>query len=161
AFACHPSSMDALIPRPATAPSRSTWRRDTRMVSSRDCYDLCCERPCIVEQAGPAGKDFPSRSVVRRWTLRRKAVHRWTTNHGHPRVAMGHRHAPRIAWPKSVAIHNSGRPGRTPMSLPPRLPTVSQILELAKTFGMTLTEADAASFCSLMAGSIASYARLD
>src|SRR5215510_10404079 len=47
------------------------------------------------------------------------------------------------------------------MSLPPRLPTVSQVLELAKTFGMTLTEADAASFCSLMAGSIASYARLD
>jgi amidase len=47
------------------------------------------------------------------------------------------------------------------MSLPPRLPTVSQILELAKTFGMTLTEADAASFRSLMAGSIASYARLD
>ncbi len=47
------------------------------------------------------------------------------------------------------------------MSLPPRLPTVSQILELAKTFGMTLTEADAALFCSLMAGSIASYARLD
>jgi amidase len=46
------------------------------------------------------------------------------------------------------------------MSLPPRLPTVSQILEIAKTFGMTLTE-DAASFCSLMAGSIASYARLD
>jgi amidase len=47
------------------------------------------------------------------------------------------------------------------MSIPPRLPTVAQVLDLAKDFGMTLTEEDAASFRGLMAGSIASYARLD
>jgi amidase len=47
------------------------------------------------------------------------------------------------------------------MAIAPRLPTVAQLLELAKDFGMTLTEADAASFQGLMAGSMASYARLD
>ncbi len=47
------------------------------------------------------------------------------------------------------------------MAIPPRLPTVAQVLELAKSFDMTLTEEDAASFRGLMAGSIASYARLD
>src|SRR6516225_668587 len=47
------------------------------------------------------------------------------------------------------------------MAIPPRLPTTMQVLEIAKTFGMTLTEEDAASFRGLMAGSIASYARLD
>ena len=47
------------------------------------------------------------------------------------------------------------------MAIPPRLPTVVQVLEIAKSFGMTLTEEDAASFRGLMAGSIASYARLD
>jgi amidase len=47
------------------------------------------------------------------------------------------------------------------MAIPPRLPTVAQVLEIAKSFGMTLTEEDAASFRGLMAGSIASYARLD
>jgi len=36
-----------------------------------------------------------------------------------------------------------------------------QVLEIARAFGMTLTEEDAASFRGLMAGSIASYARLD
>src|SRR5262245_16102602 len=161
AFACHPSSMNALVPRPATAPSRSTWRRDTRMASSRDCYDLCTDWPCIVEQTGPAGKDFPplrascgaGRRVVDRSTAGRQTMIGPCCDGPLPCC-----HDSRS---KSVAIHNSGRPGRTPMSLPPRLPTVSQILELAKTFGMTLTEADAASFCSLMAGSIASYARLD
>ena len=47
------------------------------------------------------------------------------------------------------------------MTIPPRLPTVAQVLGLAKDFGMTLTDEDAASFRGLMAGSIASYARLD
>jgi amidase len=47
------------------------------------------------------------------------------------------------------------------MAIPPRLPTVVQVLEIAKSFGMTLTEEDAASFRGLMAGSMASYARLD
>ena len=47
------------------------------------------------------------------------------------------------------------------MAIPPRLPTISQILEMAEAFGMNLTEDDAASFRGLMAGSIASYARLD
>ena len=47
------------------------------------------------------------------------------------------------------------------MAIPPRLPTVVQVLEIARSFGMTLTEEDAASFRGLMAGSIASYARLD
>jgi amidase len=47
------------------------------------------------------------------------------------------------------------------MSIPPRLPTVAEILDLAKSFGMTLTQEDAGSFRGLMAGSIASYARLD
>ena len=47
------------------------------------------------------------------------------------------------------------------MGIPPRLPTTMQILEIARAFGMTLTEEDAASFRGLMAGSIASYARLD
>ena len=47
------------------------------------------------------------------------------------------------------------------MSIAPRLPTVGQVLELAQGFGMTLTEADAASFRGLMEGAIASYARLD
>jgi amidase len=43
----------------------------------------------------------------------------------------------------------------------PRLPTADEILQLARSFGMTLTTDDAASFQGLMAGSIASYARLD
>ena len=47
------------------------------------------------------------------------------------------------------------------MTTPPRLPTSAEVLELARGFGMTLTEADAASFRGLMAGSMASYARLD
>lgn len=47
------------------------------------------------------------------------------------------------------------------MSIAPRLPTVDHLLELARSFGMRLTEADAASFRGLMAGAIASYARLD
>ena len=38
------------------------------------------------------------------------------------------------------------------MAIPPRLPTVEQVLEIAKTFGMTLTGDDAASFRGLMAG---------
>ncbi len=45
--------------------------------------------------------------------------------------------------------------------MPVRLPTVDQVLEIAKSFGMTLTAEDAASFRGLMAGSIASYNRLD
>ncbi len=47
------------------------------------------------------------------------------------------------------------------MTVAPRLPTAAEILELARGFGMTLTEADASSFRGLMAGSMASYARLD
>jgi amidase len=47
------------------------------------------------------------------------------------------------------------------MAIPPRLPTISQILEMAEAFGMNLTQDDAASFRGLMTGSIASYARLD
>jgi amidase len=42
-----------------------------------------------------------------------------------------------------------------------RLPSVDQLLEIAGSFGMTLTREDAASFRGLMAGSIASYERLD
>ncbi len=45
--------------------------------------------------------------------------------------------------------------------MPVRLPTVDQLLEIAGSFGMTLTSEDAASFRGLMAGSIASYNRLD
>jgi amidase len=43
----------------------------------------------------------------------------------------------------------------------PRLPTIAQILDIAGFYGMHLDEADAASFRGLMAGPIASYARLD
>jgi hypothetical protein len=32
------------------------------------------------------------------------------------------------------------------MAIPPRLPTITQVLEIARSFGMTLTEEDAASF---------------
>jgi amidase len=45
--------------------------------------------------------------------------------------------------------------------MPVRLPTVDQLLDIAGAFGMTLTREDAASFRGLMAGSIASYNRLD
>src|SRR5947209_7668695 len=45
--------------------------------------------------------------------------------------------------------------------MPVRLPSVDQILEIAGSFGMTLTSEDAASFRGLMAGSVASYNRLD
>ena len=43
----------------------------------------------------------------------------------------------------------------------PRLPTIDQILDIANSYGMHLTAEDAASFRGLMAGSLASYARLD
>jgi amidase len=43
----------------------------------------------------------------------------------------------------------------------PRLPTIEQILDIAKYYGLHLGQEDAASFRGLMAGSIASYARLD
>ncbi|HLJ65422.1 MAG TPA: amidase family protein, partial [Stellaceae bacterium] len=45
--------------------------------------------------------------------------------------------------------------------MPVRLPTTSQVLDIARTFGLNLTQEDAASFRGLMAGSIASYDRLD
>jgi amidase len=45
--------------------------------------------------------------------------------------------------------------------MPVRLPTEEELHEIAKSFGMTLTQHDAASFRGLMAGSIASYDRLD
>ncbi|HXL22016.1 MAG TPA: amidase [Candidatus Dormibacteraeota bacterium] len=45
--------------------------------------------------------------------------------------------------------------------MPVRPPTVKQLLEIAGSFGMTLTSEDAASFRGLMAGTIASYDRLD
>jgi len=47
------------------------------------------------------------------------------------------------------------------MTTAPRLPTAAEIQDLARGFGMTLTETDASSFRGLMAGSMASYARLD
>ncbi len=47
------------------------------------------------------------------------------------------------------------------MSTGPRLPTTEEVLHLAQGFGMTLTAEDAVSFRGLMAGSIASYGRLD
>ena len=47
------------------------------------------------------------------------------------------------------------------MTTAPRLPTGDEILDIARSFGMTLTDADAASFRGLMTGSMASYARLD
>src|SRR6516225_11147660 len=43
----------------------------------------------------------------------------------------------------------------------PKLPTIDQILTIAEFYGMHLNEEDAASFRGLMAGSMASYARLD
>ena len=43
----------------------------------------------------------------------------------------------------------------------PKLPTIDQILNIAEFYGMHLNEEDAASFRGLMAGSMASYARLD
>src|SRR5206468_4168535 len=43
----------------------------------------------------------------------------------------------------------------------PRLPTIEQILDIAGFYGMHLDSEDAASFRGLMAGSMASYARLD
>ena len=43
----------------------------------------------------------------------------------------------------------------------PRLPTTEQILDIANDFGMHLDREDAESFRGLMAGSMASYARLD
>jgi len=45
--------------------------------------------------------------------------------------------------------------------MPVRVPTVDELLEIASSFGMTLTAEDASSFRELMAGSIASYNRLD
>jgi len=45
--------------------------------------------------------------------------------------------------------------------MPVRPPTVEQVLEIAKTFGMTLSRDDAESFRGLMGGSIAAYNRLD
>ncbi len=47
------------------------------------------------------------------------------------------------------------------MTTAPRLPTDAEILDIARSFGMTLTQADATSFRGLMAGSMASYKRLD
>jgi amidase len=47
------------------------------------------------------------------------------------------------------------------MSIAPRLPTIEQLLEIARGFGMRLTDVDAASFRGLMSGAIESYARLD
>src|SRR5712692_1965991 len=43
----------------------------------------------------------------------------------------------------------------------PRLPTEQQLQEIADSYGMTLSNEDAASFRGLMAGAMASYARLD
>jgi amidase len=45
--------------------------------------------------------------------------------------------------------------------MPVRLPTAGQLMEIAASFGMSLDREDAASFRGLMAGSIASYNRLD
>ena len=47
------------------------------------------------------------------------------------------------------------------MAIGPRLPTSTELSEIASSFGMTMTGADAESFRGLMAGSIASYRRLD
>ena len=46
-------------------------------------------------------------------------------------------------------------------AMSPRLPTVEQIRDIAAFYGMNITDEDAASFRGLMAGPIASYARLD
>ena len=43
----------------------------------------------------------------------------------------------------------------------PRLPTIEQILDIAEYYDMHFNQEDAASFRGLMAGSMASYARLD
>src|SRR5215813_11581225 len=53
----------------------------------------------------------------------------------------------------------AGKSGGDAMS--PRLPTIEQILDIAGFYGMQLTPEDAASFRGLMAGPMASYARLD
>jgi amidase len=47
------------------------------------------------------------------------------------------------------------------MGIAPRLPTATEVIEIAAQFGMPLTEADADSFRGLMAGSMDSYAPLD
>ena len=43
----------------------------------------------------------------------------------------------------------------------PRLPTIEQILDIAEFYGLHLNQEDAVSFRGLMAGPMASYARLD
>jgi amidase len=45
--------------------------------------------------------------------------------------------------------------------MPIQIPSAEQVLEIAKSFGMTLTEADARSFTGLMSGVALSYDRLD
>jgi amidase len=47
------------------------------------------------------------------------------------------------------------------MAIAPRLPNVTELLDIARDYGMHLTEVDANSFRGLMAGAMASYARLD
>ena len=47
------------------------------------------------------------------------------------------------------------------MTISVKTPTTDQLLAIAGSFGMHLTAADAASFQKIMAGPLASYARLD
>ena len=47
------------------------------------------------------------------------------------------------------------------MTISARTPTVEQILDIADSFGLHLTVDDAKSFRGIMAGTMASYARVD
>lgn len=47
------------------------------------------------------------------------------------------------------------------MTISARTPTIAEILDLAQGFGMTMTDADAASFQGIMAGTLKAYERVD
>ena len=51
--------------------------------------------------------------------------------------------------------------GEQQMPKGPRLPTVEQIIELARDLGMDMTEAEATSYQTLMKGAVNSYRRID
>ena len=53
------------------------------------------------------------------------------------------------------------RTSQLPEPVPVELPTERELIEIAESFGMTLTTASAASFRDLMRGAIGSYTRLD
>src|SRR4029077_17725944 len=70
--------------------------------------------PAFWNRQVPQARISPSWSVVRRWTPRRKAVHRWTTIHDRAMLAMGHRHAATIAGQNRSPSTTAGDPGERP-----------------------------------------------